>query len=188
MSLNVEPEAFKRAVTCLTQGEVIAYPTEAVFGLGCDPMNEQAVQQILQLKNRSIDNGFILIAANWQQLEKYIAPLPDAVLDKIQTTWPGPVTWVLPKSDIVPPWISGRHDTIAVRITAHVEAKALCEEFGGALVSTSANISGQSPARDNIEVYQQFGEAIYVLPGRVDKTAQPTEIRDGMTGAVIRKG
>src|SRR5260221_11728463 len=95
----------QRAAQIMQEGGIIAYPTEAVFGLGCDPLNEPAVMRVLRLKNRSPDKGVILIASSWQQLEPLVQHLPPDKLKKVLDTWPGPVTWVFPAADIVPIWI-----------------------------------------------------------------------------------
>jgi L-threonylcarbamoyladenylate synthase len=175
------------AVTLLKQGSVIAYPTEAVFGLGCDPFNIDAVSRILQIKHRAIDKGFILIASSWDQLEPLITYIRPALLTQIFQTWPGPTTWLFPASKAVPHWITGKHSSIAVRITAHPIAKKLCEKFDGPIISTSCNKSGDPPARD-IRTIQLTLENIvdYVIDGKVGGRLKPTEIRDALTGDVIR--
>jgi L-threonylcarbamoyladenylate synthase len=218
---------YATAADRLKKGGVIAYPTEAVYGLGCDPLNETAAHQLLALKNRCISKGVILIGASWAQLVDYVTPLSDEVLARIlcssdlkelgrnkqnkpqngavyagmtnfienipQTskaadipTWPGPVTWLLPASTHTPPWIKGAHDTIAVRVTAHPVAKALCEAFGGAIVSTSANLGGEPPAKTAEEVKKIFDEDVYIVTGAVGDLPKPTDIRDGLTGELIR--
>lgn len=180
-------ERLQQAVRALQAGGIVAYPTEAVYGLGCDPWNEAAMRRLLALKRRPIEMGVILIASRFEQLEPFLAPLDDATLAKLQATWPGPVTWVVPAKQETPAWLRGAHDTIAVRVTAHPIAAALCEAAQSALVSTSANRTGEPPARDADEVRSIFGEEInYILLGEVGGLGKPTEIRDARTGGVIR--
>ncbi len=180
-------EHLRQAVHALQVGGIIAYPTEAVYGLGCDPWNEAAMRRLLALKRRPIEMGVILIAARFEQLESFIAFLDEATLAKLQTTWPGPVTWVVPAKKETPTWLRGAHDTIAVRVTAHPIAAALCEAAQSALVSTSANRTGEPPARNADEVRGIFGDEIdYILLGEVGGLEKPTEIRDARTGEVIR--
>jgi L-threonylcarbamoyladenylate synthase len=178
-----------KAVTVLQHHGVIAYPTEAVYGLGCDPFNEAAVVQLLQIKHRASSKGLILIAANWEQVAFLTQPLAAEIMAPIHATWPGPVTWIFPASGQVPSWIRGDHTTIALRITAHPIAHQLCEKYGKPLVSTSANRQGQRPARDTAGVTQTFGNTLdFVLPGKVGELTKPTEIREAISGKILRKG
>lgn len=178
-----------RAVAVVRAGGIIAYPTEAVFGLGCDPRNESAVRRILAIKRRPPAKGLILIAAGFAPLAPFIEPLDAASLAQVQAAWPGPVTWLLPARPWVPVWLRGRHDTLAVRVTAHPTAAALCRLWGGPLVSTSANRSGQPPARSALSVRRRLGREVdYILPGAVGGAGRPTEIRDFRSGRVVRPG
>lgn len=175
------------AIKTLADGGVIAYPTEAVYGLGCDPFNETAVRRLLSIKQRPTERGLILIAADWQQIEHLVRPIPAERMAEVKATWPGPVTWLFPASGLVPTWIRGQHDTVALRVTGHSIAKQLCQRFGKPIVSTSANISAQLPLRDTISVKTAFSYKVdYILPGRVGGLENPSEIRDVMTGKVIR--
>jgi L-threonylcarbamoyladenylate synthase len=169
-------------------GGVIAYPTEAVFGLGCDPANRGAVTRLLTLKDRPEAKGLILIASHWEQLEPWLDSFPLRWRQKLEASWPGPVTWLIPARRDCPRWLRGQHDTLAVRVTAHALVRRLCDSLDSALVSTSANRSGCRPARSVLEVRLQFGRRIdFVLPGRLGKLGRPSQIRDLATGRVIRR-
>jgi L-threonylcarbamoyladenylate synthase len=177
----------RAAAGVVKSGGLIAYPTEAVYGLGCDPRNEAAVRRLLALKRRPMHKGLILIAASFAQLEPFLQPLspPDQV--QLAATWPGPYTWLIPTRTDTPRWLRGRHATLAVRVTAHPLAAALCQICGRPLVSTSANLSGHPPARTALAVRRQWGRGLdYVLPGPTGGAAQPTEIRDLRTGRRVR--
>lgn len=176
------------AVTQLRCGHIIAYPTEAVYGLGCDPNQFAAVDHLLQLKQRPKHKGFILIAAHWGQLAPYIDAERVAPhnLQQALAVWPGAITWLFPKNAQIPEWLCADRDSIAVRVTAHPVARALCLAFGGALISTSANLSGQAPARDISAIEAQWGVELGVVTGSLGGLEKPTCIRDVMTGAVIR--
>lgn len=179
--------ALREATRCFRGGGLIAYPTEAVFGLGCDPRDGTAVERLLVLKRRPIEKGLILIAADFGQLEPYLGPLPKQRMDEILGTWPGPATWLLPAAPDCPFWVTGRHRTLAVRVTAHSLARELCLTCASPLVSTSANLSGRPPARTVLAVRLQFGDNVdYLLHGRLGDRKRPTPIRDGRTGAVVR--
>src|SRR5687768_5096358 len=136
------------AATALQTGGVIAYPTEAVWGLGCDPRDEDAVLRLLAIKQRAVDKGLILIASHLDQLRPFLnlAAVPAENLAAVLARWPGPHTWVMPASAAAPRWITGAQDGIAVRISAHPLVIELCNAYGGALVSTSANRAGQPAA------------------------------------------
>jgi len=178
-----------QAADCLRRGEVIAYPTEAVYGLGCDPANEAAVRHILRLKNRSPNAGLILVADTLERLSPFIQTVDPKSVASALATWPGPVTWLFPRAESVPDWLAGNHATIAVRVSAHPVCRSLCEAFGGAIVSTSANPSTAQPATTRGQVEEYFGDAIAgVVEGALGANQQPSEIRDLATGAVIRAG
>ncbi len=139
--------AIATAVAALRAGGVIAYPTEAVYGLGCDPFNAAAVAHLFALKQRPAGQGVLLIAADFAQVERFIGDAPEDAVARARASWPGPHTWVFPRSAATPDWLAGDHAGIALRVTAHTLAAQLCDAFGGALVSTSANRHGAAPAR-----------------------------------------
>lgn len=174
-----------QALLDIQAGQVLAYPTEAVYGLGCDPFNQAAVERILTLKGRTQQQGLIVLIADWPQLFSLIGDLPVARLEAIKETWPGPVTWVFPKSENVPQWISGTHNSIAVRMTAHPIAQKLCQL--GPIVSTSANPHGQAPARSLAELEQVFVSGVDgVVLGDLGTETRPTVIYDAVTNHQIR--
>ncbi len=176
----------KQAVASLNQGGVIAYPTEAVYGLGCDPWDQDSVMRLLEIKQRPWQKGLILIAADFNQLQEFIKPVSAEILQQLNATWPGPTTWLLPARFDVPKFITGEHDTIAVRVTAHKQTAALCRAFGGAIVSTSANRATRRPAKTAYQVKWQLPEVDFVMPGKCSGSNQPSQIRDALTGARLR--
>jgi L-threonylcarbamoyladenylate synthase len=177
----------RRARDTVRAGGVIAYPTEAVWGLGCDPLDVEALDRILELKGRDPCQGFILIAASREQLAPYLGRIAPEIESRIGPTWPGPVTWILPAAADLPPELTGGRTTIAARVSAHPVVRALCEMAGMPLVSTSANRSGHPPARTLRALRATFADEIdYAVPGTVGALARPTETRDGATGKVLR--
>lgn len=180
-------ENILKAIETIKNGGVVAYPTEAVFGLGCDPFNENAVNRILELKNRSPKSGFILVAASWNQLESFVEPLPPHMMMRVSETWPGPVTWIFPVKPEIPTWITGGRKTIAVRVSAHPIVQEMCKLYGKAIISTSANLSGNTPAREARMVELIFGNKIdFILKASVGNSQLPTEIRNAITGEILR--
>ncbi len=190
VSRNENRTALSHVLQALQQEEVIAYPTEAVFGLGCDPDSEKAVNALLALKQRPWQKGLILIAANYEQLKPYIddAALTDSQRETIFSVWPGPVTWVIPARPETPRWLTGSFDSLAVRVSDHPLVQQLCSQYGKPLVSTSANLSGQEPCRTTEEVRIQFGSSLPMLAGLVGGRLNPSEIRDALTGKQFRQG
>jgi len=177
----------REAVRQLEDGGIIAYPTETIYGLGCDPFNGAAVLHLLALKQRSIEQGLVLIASNFTQLEPLLMPLTTAVKKRVAMPATTPVTWVLPCLPEMPVWLRGKHPSLAVRVTSHPVAAAVCEQWGGPLVSTSANIHGKRPATSPLAVRKVFDRQLdCILHGCGVATNSPSEIRDGLTGKVLR--
>lgn len=185
---NAPNEQIKNAVDNLRQGKIIAYPTEAIYGLGCDPFNQAAVDRLLKIKNRPEEKGFILIADNWQRVENLVKPIDKTLLKKILSTWPNHITWIFPASSKTPEWIRGAHTTIAIRITSFPVAKKLCEMFEKPIISTSANIEGTKPLKTEKEVKKIFKNQIdYIIDAPVGNHEKPSEMREALTGNVIRE-
>ena len=179
--------ATARAIAVLRRGGVIAYPTEAVWGLGCDPFNESAVRRLFALKQRPQGVGVILIAADFAQVAPFLGDCPMPAIARAQATWPGPNTWIFPRNGRVPTWIVGEHAGIAVRVTAHPLAAALCRGFGSAIVSTSANPHGQAPAKSVETLRQLFDDQLDdILEGELGGLERPTAIRDAVSGETLR--
>lgn len=177
----------RRCVPWLDAGGVIAYPTEAVWGLGCDPADQAAVHSVLALKQRPVEKGLILVAADMWQLEFLVWDLPAQLQDKLRQSWPGPNTWLIPHHERVPAWVTGRHPTVAVRVSDHPVVAALCSAFGGPLVSTSANPQGLPAARSQLAVRRYFrGQPLRYAPGVVGRRQSPSQIRDLISDQLVR--
>lgn len=182
-SINVIAEKIR-------QDQVVAYPTEAVFGLGCNPHSRAAVMKLLALKQRPIEKGLILIAPSLALLRPYIdeAKMNGAAWQRLSEVGEQAVTWIVPASESVPKWVSGRFDSVAVRICPLPEVAQLCQQLGYALTSTSANLSGLEPCRNAAEVQAQFGADFPVLNAPTLGRSKPSEIRDIFSQQVFREG
>jgi len=168
-------------------GGVVAYPTEGVWGLGCDPWNPDAVGRILNIKSRTVDKGLILIGSDFDQLAPWLDPLSADQILQLEQSWPGPNTWVIPHNSTLPEWVSGGRNTIAVRVPGHPLARALCSAAGTPIVSTSANRSGRPGITDPLQIRLKLGlEIDAILPGHTLPGAQPSQIRDLATGQLLR--
>lgn len=185
----------------LHTGGVLAYPTESVWGLGCDASNPQALNHIIELKNRDLDKGFIVLSDAASRLQSLIDVSYQTVdllnLEQLAQDYTAmhrrAVTWLMPvKSDHLPKILTGNHETLAVRITTHPILKALCAHLisdhnpYGFLVSTSCNPSGKAPARTLPEAVAYFGEAVAYLDVHTLGFDQPSCIQDVITGKILR--
>lgn len=181
------PAALIRKVrTHFRSGGLIAYATESCYGLGCDPRNTRAVRRLLKLKGRPQSKGLILIADRFSRLRRYVLPPTAEQSRLLNRTWPGPHTWLMPASHHAPRWLRGRHENIAVRVTAHPDAAALCRALGSALVSTSANRAGLKPIRRYDACIRAFSRGVMVVPGMVGKRKNPSVIQDLASGRITR--
>lgn len=185
----------KKAVRVVEAGGVIAYPTEAVWGLGCDPDNREACLALLQIKQRPVEKGMILVAASMAQFADLLAPLTTTQQQKLQHAWArqpstGPVTFLVPDPlNRVPWWVKGEHDAVALRVSLHPRVQQLCLALDAPLVSTSANIAGTRPATSRLMVEKALGPQLdYILPGALGGATKPSQIIDLNTGRVIRAG
>jgi L-threonylcarbamoyladenylate synthase len=177
----------RAAARVVLAGGIVAYPTEAVFGIGCLPDNEHALRALLSLKQRSATKGLLLIAASYEQVVA-VAELPSGAMRReIERSWPGPVTWILHAREHISQLITGGRDTLGIRLTSHPVARALCARVDSAIVSTSANISGRRPIRSIWRLHRVLGGRVdYILPGSLGGLGAPTTIRDAVTGRVLR--
>ena len=186
----------------LQAGNLLAYPTEAVWGIGCDPFNETAVKQILAIKRRPIEKGMIVITGDIAHIQPFLQPLPQEVVNTIATSWQSSdaqaTTWLLPipasLQRKIPEWVTGGRDSLAIRVISHPMIAKLCNHIAhvdhnnpfGFLVSTSCNLSGLTPANDFAAAYHYFGDAIGYLLGDTLGFVRPSQIFDALTQQQVR--
>jgi len=171
----------------LNASGVIAYPTETVWGLGCDPFSASALERVIQIKRRDAHKGLILVAADISQFEFLLHDLEPELIEKMQASWPGAVTWLVPHKNRVHPLVHGQFSTVAIRVSPHPMVQQLCHEFGGPIVSTSANFSGKPTVSSAIQARTVLGPYLdFILPGPVGLAKAPSRIIDVKTGRVIR--
>ncbi len=188
MMLQLHPSEAEQLVK---QGGVIAYPTEAVYGLGCDPDNDEAIGKLLAIKQRPWEKGLILVAADLEQLKPYVdfSQLTAEQLQRAEAKWPGPFTFVMPTFASTSTMLRGRFDSIAVRVSAHPVVRELCQTLGKPLVSTSANLAGEEPALDGDTIMADFsGQVDGLILGELGEQRQPSTIIDAISGQVLRQG
>jgi len=180
-------QQYAAAIAALQRGGIIAYPTEGVWGLGCDPDNERALAALIALKGRASEKGLILIAGDIQQLSAWLEGVDDASMARLTETWPGPNTWLVPDNGRALPLLRGEHSTLAVRVSDHPLVQTLCAAWGGPLVSTSANRAGEPAAMSADQVREIFGTALDgIVDGPLGGRDRPSTIRDLMTNRTLR--
>lgn len=171
------------------QGGIIAYPTEAVFGLGCDPDNERAIKKLLSIKQRTKEKGLILLAGKYEQLLPYIdeSKISDKKCSEILLRWPDGITQVFPANKKNSRYLTGQFDSIAVRVTSQPDVVALCNQTNKPIVSTSANLTGRLPALTwqtlDPELVKQLD---FIIKGYTLGYSQPSTIIDALSGEVFR--
>lgn len=189
MDNNPPYNASLNAVSAYLDGKVIAYPTEAVFGLGCDPDNIKAIKNLLSLKKRCATKGLILLASDFSQLKPYVdtSSFTDELLSDILARWPDGITQVMPANKSISAYLTGKFETIAVRITSQPDVVALCNAVNKPIISTSANLSGDEEAKTWQQVSEKLGEHVdYIIQGETLGFTQPSKIMNAITGEVYR--
>ncbi|XBC38632.1 MAG: Sua5/YciO/YrdC/YwlC family protein [Buchnera aphidicola (Melaphis rhois)] len=176
-------------VNKLKNNDIIAYPTESVFGLGCNPNNKLAVMKLLKLKQRKWNKGLILVASHYGQVKRYVNEhrLSCSHKNIMSKNWPGPITFLLPAKPSVPFWLTGNSKFLAVRVSSHLSIKKLCNAFGNAIISTSANYSGLKPCTTYADIIKQFGKNFPILYGKLGNNKYPSKIINIISGELIRR-
>ncbi|PKG84828.1 tRNA threonylcarbamoyladenosine biosynthesis protein RimN [Psychrobacter sp. Sarcosine-02u-2] len=193
----------------LQQGQLLAYPTESVWGIGCDPFNQQAVEQLLAIKQRPLEKGMIVVTDSVSRLKMLLNSLNEDQRQQVLVSWRNDTdsdvnskqahTWLLPLSEnlpvSIPAWITGAHHSVAVRVIDHPLVQQLCRQVVsvhnpyGFVVSTSCNPSGQPPALTLSQAQAYFSnsdEQVGYLKGETLGYQLPSQISDARTGQVIR--
>ena len=177
MSKITIPEAIKT----IQSGQIIIYPTEGVWGLGADPLNQGALNNIYALKQRPTNKPFLVIAASLTQVAQWTS-LTRAQTEIINTTTNTPTTWLVPASSDAPESLTLKNK-IAFRISSHPTCQALCNALGSPIISTSANHHGQPVKPDMFSI--DFPD-IPVVQGQLGNSTQPSRIIDIVTMQQLR--
>ncbi len=173
------------AAASLAGGGVVLHATEGVWGFACDPFCAAAIDKIFTLKNRPASKGLVLIGAAASVFETQLAAVDATHAAEVRASWPGHHTWILPDTSF-PDEVRGGRETIACRVPGHAQARALCAAFGGALISTSANLSGCPPITEGETARRDFGALVdYFLAGEVGSAGRASTIHD-LDGKILR--
>jgi L-threonylcarbamoyladenylate synthase len=167
MSANFGAQApdIAAAVAALRAGELVAFPTETVYGLGADARNPEALRKVFTLKGRPADHPLILHLHSLDELERWVTAVPPMARQLAARFWPGPLTLVLPRAAGVSDVLTGGQDSLAVRIPAHPVARALLAAFGSGIAAPSANRYGRVSPTRAAHVREEFPATLLVLEG-----------------------
>lgn len=180
-----DSEGIARAVAALRAGEIVAYPTESVYGLGVDPFNTEAVENLFRVKFRGESNPVLMIIGELEQLDRVAGEVSHVARRFMEKFWPGPLSLLLPVGTSLPKLLMGAKKKVCVRYTAHPVASELCRAFGAPITSTSANMSYEDPAT-SAETLNMEGISVCIDGGIADGTE--STIYDPDTGNVVREG
>ena len=184
----MSPWALNRRAREIAQGAVFGYPTDTIWGLGCHPLIAPSVARILAIKGRSPDKGLILLSSRLEYCRPYI-DADEEVLQPVLTAAEQPTTWLVDASEFCPWWIRGRFPTVAIRITDHPLVREICDRLAAPIVSTSANRSGRSPARNLFQMHREFGDLVdFIVGGYATGGAAASRIKSLADGNIIRSG
>ncbi len=177
----------RKIVNHLRGGGIVAYATESCFGLGCDPNSKIALQRLLKIKQRDASKGMIVIGHHLKQLKPLCAQLSTQQLAILRASWPAAHTWVVPANPECEHLLTGSRPNIAVRVPDHKGARALCQQAGMALVSTSANLSGQKSIKTYRAALRKFAGRVWVMQGKIGHYRKPSTVQELLTGKILRK-
>ena len=167
--------SIRHAAYIIKNGGVIAYPTDTIYGLGCNPYNSDAIEKINVLKQRPLNKQFILLSSCLDQVRALLCI--DEIQEKTLTQITEPTSWVINASKHAPSWLIGNQRTLTVRISKNNDIKRLCDALGHAIISTSANISGATPAKNALELHRYFHQKVdKILIANKPLTGKPSKI------------
>jgi L-threonylcarbamoyladenylate synthase len=185
-----ESTAIAQAVQAIQQAELVVFPTDTLYGVGVDAFNETAVAKLYAAKKRPFSKGIPILLADLSDLEKVVTAVPDAAQHLIEQHWPGPLTIIVPKAAHLPANISP-NEGIAVRIPDHTAGRAFIRAAGGALATSSANLSGQPPATTAAAALDQLDGIAAVI---LDDGPSPQQVAStiisflGPEPVIVRQG
>lgn len=175
------------AVKTLKAGGIIAYPTESVFGLGCDANNLKAIARLLAIKRRSHKKGLIVLVSDIRQALPLLAPLSSEQIDKIDQASVRATTWLINKRVDLSPLLVGEHQKLAVRVTDHPVARGLCCLFGKPIISTSCNLNSKPTSKLVSNIRNKMILKIDQVVSGPCSGQPPSQIVDLQSGKVYRQ-
>ncbi|NES24528.1 MAG: threonylcarbamoyl-AMP synthase [Symploca sp. SIO3E6] len=183
--------AVSKAVNLLGKGDVVVFSTDTIYGIGASIASESGIKKIFEVKSRSPDKPLIIYVADFEQLQQVTQEIPETTISSLRKIWPGAMSGIFPKTEIVPPFVTSGKDTVAVRIPNHPLCLELVRRVGHPLAVTSANVSGMETQKTASEVAAQLGERVpLVLDGGPNPEQQPSTLVDftGSPAQLLREG
>lgn len=158
-----DPAAIQAAVDAIRLGDLVVFPTETVYGLACDALNEAAITRLIEAKGRKTGHPLPLQVAGVEGLSTVALDVPDAARRLAERFWPGPLTIIVPKNELVSDMVSGGLGSVGVRVPDHPVALALLREVGTPIVATSANLTGHDPPTTAAAAVSELGASVAVV-------------------------
>lgn len=151
------------AAAVIISGGIVAIPTETSYGLAVDPFNSHSLERLFDSKRRPSTKPVLVLIDGIDQLSRLILAVPNPFKPLMQRFWPGPLTLIFPALPTLPSLLTAGTGTIGVRISSNLAATEICRKAGGVITATSANISGEMPARTTAEIEQSFGDSVDLI-------------------------
>jgi L-threonylcarbamoyladenylate synthase len=180
-----DPTALEEAATLIRAGGIVAVPTDTLYGLAADPFSSTAVERIFAVKGRSAERALPLIAADIEQIERWLSPVPPAGRRLAAAYWPGPLTLLVARPAALPAGVTGGLEQVGVRVPAHAVARELCRVCGRPLTATSANPSGAPASADPDAVARTLPDVDLLLDAGHSRGGPPSTIVD-VSGSEVR--
>jgi len=178
--------SIRHAASIIRQGGILAYPTDTIYGLGCDPYNPDAVNRLSEIKHRPLNKLFILLAADIDQLKGLIDI--DTEQQDIIATQKSATSWIISASKTAPEWLTDNDNNITIRISQNLVVQKLCRHLGHAIISSSANLTGKTPAQNSLQIHKYFHATVdKILATNKKLTARPSTIIRLSDHTIIRE-
>ena len=186
--MNNKALDLNQSINWLKAGKVLVHPTESIWGLGCDALNESAIDLIFKLKQRPLNKSLILLAESYFSIKEFVTSLNPDQEKLLNEKWPGPHTFLFTYNKNLPSHLMNETGKIAIRVSNHLPVKNLLKVYKGFMVSTSANFSGQSNINCPNKILETFAnDDIAYYDETLGNQLKPSQIIDLETGIILRE-
>ena len=186
--MNSKALDLNHSINWLKAGNVLVHPTESIWGLGCDALNESAIDLIFKIKKRPLDKNLILLVDSYSSIRNFVINLNPDQEKLINEKWPGPYTFLFKYNKTLPSHLMNDTGKIAIRVSNHLPIKHLLQAYKGFMISTSANLSGQSNINCPNKILETFtNDDLAYYDESLGNQLKPSQIIDLETGIIIRE-